>query len=169
MNILRRATTRQLAIAIVAVIVIAAGSAVALAGRGGPKPPHRSLAAALHRAAEARPVQGVAARVKLTDNLIGTGTLPTSSPLLTGATGRIWVGGGKIRLELQSDAGDTEIGYDGSKVTVYDVASGTAYVLPISHHAHPGGAPSRHHGIPSVAEIRKALARIAGKVDLSGA
>src|SRR2546421_85676 len=54
MNILRRATTRQLIIAIVVIVALAAGSAVALAGGDGPKPPHRSLAAALHHAAAAQ-------------------------------------------------------------------------------------------------------------------
>ena len=63
MNILRRATTRQLIIAIVVIMALAAGSAVALAGGDGPKPPHRSLAAALHEAATAKPVPGVTARV----------------------------------------------------------------------------------------------------------
>jgi hypothetical protein len=169
MNILRRATQRQLIAGLIAVIVIAAGSAVALAGGGGPKPPPRSLAEALRSAATASHVQGVSARVKFTDNLISSGTLGTSSPLLTGATGRIWAGDGKVRLELQSSAGDTEIGYDGTKVTVYDVASGTAYTLPVAHHAKPDAAAQKHHAVPTVAAIQKALARLAGHVDLSGA
>ena len=136
MNILRRASTRQLLIAIVVVIVIAAGSAVAFAGGGGPKPPQRSLAAALHHAATAKPVQGVTARVKFTDHLIPSGSLGSSSPLITGATGRVWAGNGKLRLELQSSAGDTEIGFDGSKVTVYDVSKGTAYTMAVPRHEH---------------------------------
>jgi hypothetical protein len=167
MNILRRASTRQLIIAIIAVIVIAAGSAVAFAGGGGPKPPHSSLAAALHRAALAKPVQGVSARVQFTDHLIPSASLGSSSPLITGATGRIWAGQGKVRLELQSSAGDTEIGFDGSTITVYDVSSGTAYTMAVPHHRHP--AETAHHAAPSVAAIRKALARLAQHVDLSGA
>jgi hypothetical protein len=169
MNILRRASTRQLLIAIVAVIVIAAGSAVALAGGGGPKPPHRSLAAALHTAATAKPVQGVTARVQFTDHLIPSGSLGSSSPLITGATGRIWAGQGKVRLELQSSAGDTEIGFDGSKVTVYDVSKGTAYTLAVPRHKRSGASDRPHHAVPSVARIRKALAQLSQHVDLSGA
>jgi hypothetical protein len=168
MNILRRASTRQLLIAILALVVVAAGSAVALAGGGGPKPPHRSLADALHRAVVARPVQGVTARVKFSDNLIPSGSLGSSSPLITGATGRVWAGGGKARIELQSSAGDTEIGFDGSKVTLYDVASGTAYTLAVPHHRHADGA-MHHDAPPSVADIRKALAKLSQHVDLSGA
>ena len=167
MNILRRASTRQLLIAIVAVIVVAAGSAVAFAGGGGPKPPHRSLAAALHHAATAKPVQGVTARVKFTDHLIPSGSLGTSSPLITGATGRVWAGSGKLRLELQSSAGDTEIGFDGSKVTVYDVAKGTAYTLAVPRHKH--ASDHAHHAVPSVATIQRTLAKLSRHVDLSGA
>jgi hypothetical protein len=170
MNILRRASTRQLLIATIAVIVIAAGSAVAFAGGSGPKPPPRSLAAAIHQAALAKPVQGVSARVQFTDHLIPSGSLGSGSPLITGATGRIWAGNGKLRLELQSSAGDTEIFFDGSKVTVYDVAKGTAYTLVVPRHAHGGMATGHaHHAVPSVAEIRKGLAKLSQHVDLSGA
>ena len=168
MNILRRASTRQLIIGIVAIVVIAGGGAVAFAGGGGPKPPHRSLASALHVAASAKPVQGVTARVQFTDHLIASDALGSSSPLITGATGRIWAGGGKLRLELQSSAGDTEIGFDGKLLTVYDVASGTAYTLHVPRHHH-GTAEHAHHGVPSVAQIRKGLAKLAEHVDLSGA
>jgi hypothetical protein len=169
MNILRRASTRQLLIAIVAVIVIAAGSAVAFAGGGGPKPPHRSLAVALHRAATAKPIQGVTARVQFTDHLIPSGSLGSSSPLITGATGRIWAGHGKLRVELQSSAGDTEMGFDGAKVTVYDVSSDTAYVLRLPHRSHGAMSDHPHRAVPSVARIRTALKKLTQHVDLSGA
>lgn len=168
MNILRRASTRQLIIGILVIVVIAGGGAVAFAGGGGPKPPHRSLASAIHTAAAAKPVQGVTARVKFTDHLVASGTLGTSSPLITGATGRIWVGAGKLRLELQSSAGDTEIGFDGSLLTVYDVSSGTAYTLRVPHH-HGGTAGQPHHGVPSLAQIRTGLAKLAEHVALSSA
>jgi hypothetical protein len=168
MNILRRATTRQLIIGIVAIVVVAGGGAVAFAGGGGPKPPHRSLASALHLAASAKPVQGVTARVQFTDHLVASDSLGSGSPLITGATGRIWAGDGKLRLELQSSAGDTEIGFDGKLLTVYDVSSGTAYTLQVPGH-HQGTAEDSHHGVPSLAEIRKGLAKLAEHVDLSGA
>jgi hypothetical protein len=168
MNILRRASTRQLIIGIVALVAVAGGGAVAFAGGGGPKPPHRSLASALHVAASAKPVQGVTARVQFTDHLVASDALGSSSPLISGATGRIWVGGGKLRLELQSSAGDTEIGFDGKLLTVYDVSSSTAYTLRVPNHHH-GTAEHSHHGVPSLAQIRKGLAKLAKHVDLSGA
>jgi len=169
MNILRRATTRQLIIAIIVIVALAAGSAVALAGGDGPKPPHRSLAAALHEAAAARPVPGVTARVQFTNHLVANDSLGSGSPLISGATGRIWAGDGKVRLELQSSAGDTEIGFDGSKATLYDVSSGTAYVMPIRRHDRGGSAAMHHDALPSIAQIRHALTKISRHVDLSGA
>ena len=169
MNILRRATTRQLIIAIVVIVALAAGSAVALAGGDGPKPPHRSLAAALHEAATARPVAGVTARVQFSNHLIANGSLASSSPLITGATGRIWAGDGKVRLELQSSAGDTEIGFDGSQATLYDVSSGTAYVMPVRSHHHGGSSAMHHPAVPSIAQIQHALVKAAQHADLSGA
>ena len=169
MNILRRASTRQLMIAIVVIAAVAAGSAVALARGGGPTPPHRSLAAALHDAAAGKPVQGVTARVQFTDHLVANDSLGSGSPLITGATGRIWAGDGRLRLELQSSAGDTEIGFDGKAVTLYDVSSGTAYVMPIRHHD-DGDASGTHTGaVPGIGRIQGALAKIARHVDLSGA
>jgi len=169
MNILRRATTRQLVIAIVVLVALAAGSAVALAGGDGPKPPHRSLAAALHEAATAKPVAGVTARVQFANHLVANNSLGSGSPLITGATGRIWAGDGKVRLELQSSAGDTEIGFDGSNATLYDVSSGTAYVMPVRSHRHGDSGAMHHHAVPSIAQIRRALTTAAQHADLSGA
>src|SRR2546423_6207164 len=131
MNILRRATTRQLIIAIVVIVALAAGSAVALAGGDGPKPPHRSLAAALHEAAAAKPVPGVTARVQFANHLVADNSLGSGSPLITGATGPISAGDGQVRLELPSSAGDHEGGFDGAKATHLHVSSGTPTAMPI--------------------------------------
>src|SRR5437763_7527522 len=169
MNILRRATTRQLIIAIVVIVALAAGSAVALAGGDGPKPPHRSLAVALHEAAAAKPVPGVTARVQFANHLVADNSLGSGSPLITGATGRIWAGDGKVRLELQSAAGDTEIGFDGSQATLYDVSSGTAYVMAVRSHHHGGSAAMHAHQVPSIAQIKRALVKVSQHADLSGA
>ena len=161
MNILRRASTRQLIIGIVAIDRDRRRRARSRSpAAAAPSPPHRSLASALHVAAAAKPVQGVTARVQFTDHLVASGSLGSSSPLISGATGRIWAGSGKLRLELQSSAGDTEIGFDGKRLTVYDVSSGTAYTLRVPDHHHATVA-HRHHAVPSVAEIRKGLAKLA--------
>src|SRR5262249_34832388 len=51
-----------------------------------------------------------------------------SSPLLKGASGRLWVSAdGRMRLELQAEQGDTQILYDGHTVSAYDAPSNTIY------------------------------------------
>jgi hypothetical protein len=173
MNILRRASTTRLLAGIVVVAVLSVATAYAVSHRGGPRPPRRTLAQAIHHAMAAKPVQGVTARVSFTDHLFPSGSLGQTggSPILSGATGRLWLSGGKLRIELQSPNGDTEIGAGPSGLVVYDVATGTAYELPAD--AHPAAAPSHEHagaqGIPSVAEIQRAIRRLAGRVSLSGA
>ena len=111
MNILRRTSTLRLVIAVLVIGIVSGATAYAVSTRSGPKPPPRSLAAAIHSALAGRPVSGVTARIAFTDHLLQTG-LPgaASSPLVTGATGRLWAGGGRLRLELQASTGDTEIG-----------------------------------------------------------
>jgi hypothetical protein len=169
-NILRRASTTRIVIA-GALIVLAAGAAsMALASRSaGPTPPNRSLASAIHHALAAPRVAGITARIRFSNHLLASGVLPDSSqPLMSGATGRLWATGGKARLELQADNGDTEIGFDGTTLTVYNVATNTAYEMAVPKPA-GGHASESHHGVPSVARIQQALDRLAGHVGLSGA
>ena len=170
MNILRRASTRQLLIAIDRRDRDRGRKRRRVRGRQRPQ----AAAAArwprrIHQAAPAKPVQGVTARVQFTDHLIPSGSLGSGSPLITGATGRVWAGNGKLRLELQSSAGDTEIVFDGSRVTVYDVAKGTAYTLVVPQHRHARRERPRP---PRGAERRRdpqGLAKLSQHVDLSGA
>ena len=75
MNLLRRTSTRRLLIAILAIGAIATASVAAFARDSGPKPPPRSLAAALHQAANVHPVQGVTARVQFSDRMLPSGSL----------------------------------------------------------------------------------------------
>ena len=118
MNILRRASTTRIVIA-GALIVLAAGAAsIALASRSaGPTPPKRSLASAIHHALAGPRVAGVTARIRFSNHLLAVRrrSRTRAQPLLPGATGRLWATGGKARLELQADNGDTEIGFDGRR------------------------------------------------------
>src|SRR3954449_4727881 len=119
MRRLRTASTRRL-LTIVAVLVAAiAGAGIAEAAlTGAPKPAPKPLDRAVYDAATAKPVEGVTARIKFTNNLLPSGSLPqdTASPVLTGASGRLWLSNdGRVRLELQSDAGDAQIVSDGQK------------------------------------------------------
>ena len=75
---------------------------------GAAKPPKRSLASAVHGALTAKPVTGVSAQFRIDQHLLaGTSTTLSSNPLLAGATGSVWVGGGHARLVLNSQLGTT--------------------------------------------------------------
>lgn len=171
-------------------LVIAFGvsaTALALALGTGPTPPTEPLADAVHQALIAPPVQGVTARVQLSDHLLeganlasggnagGAGQL-SSSPLLNGGSGRLWIArDGRARLELQSEQGDTQIYYDGHTISMYDAASNTLYRYTIPAHEDGSGsagsgsdAASATHEPPSVAKIEEAISHLR-HVDVSGA
>jgi outer membrane lipoprotein-sorting protein len=168
-------------------LVVAVGiSATALASAvgSGPTPQAKPLATAAHDALAAPPVEGFSASVKLTDHLLegaslagehgGTGL--ASSPLLSGASGRVWISkDGKVRLELQQEKGDTEIYYDGHTVSMYDTSANTLYryVVPSSSGAAETSstpdASGAHHEPPSVAKIEEGIAKLKKHVNVSGA
>jgi hypothetical protein len=111
---------------------------------------------------------GVSARIRFSNHLLPSDALPGSSqPLLAGATGRLWASSAGVRLELQADNGDTEVGFDGRKVTLYDVSQSTAYVMAVPQHRTMRSRPQT--GVPSVARIRGLLAGLARHITLSGA
>src|ERR1700734_2015098 len=100
-NLLRRLPLSRLLLLCGLVIALgASATAIALAVGAGPTPPPKGLADAVHDALSASPVEGVSASVQLTDHLLeganltsggnGGGGL-TSSPLVTGASGRLWI------------------------------------------------------------------------------
>jgi hypothetical protein len=172
MNPLRRmSTVRLLALAgaLVAVVMVA-GIAVARGG-SGPKPPAKPLPKAIHDALTAKPVSGFSARITFTNHLLPSGAVSVGggSPLLNGASGRVWVSSdGRFRLELQSDSGDTQVMGDGHSLRVYDAAHNALYVLPLKQSAgHAGNAQS--HALPTVAGIQHAIAQLAGSANLTGA
>ena len=108
--------------------VVGGGTAIAAAGGDGPTPPPKPLAVAIHDAATAPPVDGITANIKFTNHLIDASSFQGSDPLLSGATGRLWLGAGhRLRLELQSDSGDVQIVSDGTTVSVYDASMNTVY------------------------------------------
>src|SRR5438477_7757708 len=121
-------TRRLLAVIAGAAGVIGGGTAIAVAGGDGPVPPAKPLAVAIHDAATAPAVDGITANIKFTNHLIDSSSLQGSDPILSGATGRLWLGAGhRMRLELQSDNGDAQVTYDGNALTIYDAAGNTAY------------------------------------------
>ena len=173
MKLLRTLSTRSLALLIVAIVALAAGGTViALAADGGgPTPPPKPLDQALHDALAAPRPDGVTARIAFTNKLIPSGALlgNAGSALLSGASGRLWLtGDGKGRIELQSDAGDVQIVWDSSTVSVYDASSRTVYKAKLSA---PGGSAgsSESSGPPSLAEIDSLLSRLGAHATISAA
>jgi outer membrane lipoprotein-sorting protein len=188
-NILRRLPLSRLLL--LCGLVVALGiSATALASAlgTGPTPPAKPLADAIHGALTAGAggdqIQGVSAQIQWTDHLLeganltsggGEASQLTSSPLISGASGRLWISKeGHVRLELQSEKGDTQIYYDGHTVQMYDPSSNTLYryTPPV----HEGGteqstAPDTgtHHEPPSVAKIEQALSHLSTHTNVSGA
>jgi outer membrane lipoprotein-sorting protein len=171
-------------------LVVALGvsaTAIASAVGAGPKAPTKPLADAVHSALTAPPVEGFSASVKLTDHLLEGASLAgehgatglSSSPLLSGASGRVWISkDGKVRLELQQEKGDTEIYYDGHTVSMYDTSANTLYryVVPSGEGGSATGdlstkpdAAGGHREPPSVAKIEEGISRLRQHVNVSGA
>jgi outer membrane lipoprotein-sorting protein len=181
MNLLRRLPLSRLLL-LCALVVGVGISATALASAlgSGPVPAEKPLANAVHDALAAPPVAGFSANVKLTDRLIeganlasgggGEASQLSSSPLLSGASGRVWIANdGRVRVELQAEKGDTELYYDGHTASLFDASTNTVYryVVPSEGTSHPDATGS-HHEAPSVAKIEEAIAKIKQHADLSG-
>ncbi len=195
-NILRRLTLSRLLLlcALVAAIGVSA-TALASALDAGPTPPAKPLAQAIHdvlASAHANQIEGVSASVTLTDHLLEGASLAggghagelTSNPLVTGASGRLWIAkDGHVRLELQSQKGDTQILYDGHTISLYDASTNTLYrYTPAAgeQDASKGSGEdevdvavpdksARQHEVLSVAKIEEAIAHQSKHADVSGA
>jgi len=176
-------------------------TALAFALGSGPVPPAKPLPEAIHDSlvqAHAQPVEGVSAQIQWTNHLLeganlaggggggggGEGSALTSSPLMSGASGRLWISkGGDVRIELQSEEGDTQIYYDGKTVSMYDAASNTLYEYTPPAHASWNESGSgkgdssgagrsgegSHHEVPSVAKIEEAISKLSQHANVSGA
>lgn len=176
MSALRRISTRRL-LAICAITVAAAigvtAAAMAVTG-GGPKPQPKPLANAVHDALSAPAVPGVSARIEFTNHLVDASSIQGTDPLLAGASGRLWAspdGGGKLRLELQSEAGgggDTQVLVSENHFQIYDGGSETVYegTLPEEDGKDSG---SHEHGVPGLGQIEAKIGEVEEHAELSGA
>jgi outer membrane lipoprotein-sorting protein len=155
-----------------AVVLVAAGGGIAQAAlSGAPTPDPKPLNAAIRHAVNAPDVQGITARITFTNHLLPSGSTGRggSTPLLTGATGRLWLAAdGRARLELQSDSGDAQIVSDGKVVTVYDASSNTVYKATLPQDK-PGDSSQADHGPATLADIDKGLAKLTQAWRVSGA
>jgi hypothetical protein len=82
---------------------------------------------------------GVTAHFRYVDALVPTTNLVPDAtsggsplPLVSGADGRLWYANGRLRMEFQTDQGDTQLLLENNRALVYDAADGTAYaaILP---------------------------------------
>jgi outer membrane lipoprotein-sorting protein len=194
-NVLRRLPLSRLLLLCGLVVAVAISvTALASAVGSGPTPAPKPLANAVHDALSAPSIQGFSANVKLTNHLLegvdlasgsgsggGAGQL-TSSPLLSGASGRLWIAkDGRVRLELQAEKGDTQLYYDGKTVSLYDASSNTVYryavpseggwtpYAPLSKAHRAGDTTAAEHEIPSVAKIDEGIAKLKQHANVSGA
>ena len=172
MRFLRTLSTSRLVALIVAVVVVAAGVAaiaVAASGGSGPTPPPKPLADALHDSLAGPKPDGITARITFTNKLFPSGALSgqAGSALMSGASGRLWAtNDGRGRLELQSDAGDVQVVWNQTQVSVYDASSNTVYraTLPAQ-----SDTSSEQPAVPSVATITDFLTKLGVHVTLSDA
>jgi outer membrane lipoprotein-sorting protein len=177
MAFLRTVSTRRLLALIAACVTVAAGgTAIAVAATsGGPVPKPESLAQAVHGALAGPAVTGISARVTFTNQLISSSDLgQESDPLLTGATGRLWLSTNHqlLRLELQGNNGDAQLVLNGRSFWVYDPSSNTVFrgQLPAQTAASAPAKPATGQDrIPSIADIQSEITTLSKHLDLSGA
>jgi outer membrane lipoprotein-sorting protein len=167
---LRTLSTRRLLVFIVAVVALGGGGAAiaVAAGGGGPTPPAKPVDQAIHDSLAAPKPDGISARVKFTNKLFPSGALlgNVGPALMSGASGRLWMtNDGRGRIELQSDAGDTEIVWTTSTVSVYDASSNTVYRANL-----PAQASSSDNGTPpTLSEIDSLLSSLGDQATVSAA
>jgi outer membrane lipoprotein-sorting protein len=156
--------------AAVCVLALGAGIAQAALRSGGDKPPAKPLDRAIRAAVTAPAVSGISARIDFVNHLLPSGSVggPSGgSPLLKGASGRLWLtGDGRMRLELQSDSGDAQVVSDGKQASLYDATSNTVYRAALPQDK---GTKQHQGGSPTLTQIDKALANLGKAWTLSGA
>jgi outer membrane lipoprotein-sorting protein len=174
---LRHISTRQLlAVLVGCALAIGVGAAaIALAAGGtGTTPPPKPLADAIHDALAAPQPAGVTARIDFTNHLVDAASLQGADPLLTGAKGRLWASGDKLRLELQASdagggAGDVQVLLDGDHLTVIDPGANTVYRITLPNDANTPSGRQANDPVPSVARIQQALTSLSQDASVSGA
>lgn len=174
MKLFRTLSTPRLVALVAVALVLAAGSAalaVAALGGGGPTPPAKPLANAIHDALSGQAPDGITADITFTNNLFPSGALTgaAGSALISGASGRLWAtNDGRGRLELQSSAGDVQIVWNPDKVTAYDASSNTVYSFTLPQHAAAAGTTDSATP-PALSEITSFLTDLSQQASVSDA
>jgi outer membrane lipoprotein-sorting protein len=174
-KLLRTLSTPRLVGLIALIVALAAGSAalaVAAIGSGGATPPAMPLADAIHSALGAPAPDGITADITFTNALFPSGALTgvTGSALMTGASGRLWAtNDGHGRLELQSGAGDVQIVWNSTDVSVYDASSNTVYKVALPASSASAGGTASSDTPPALSEITTFLAKLSQHATVSDA
>ncbi|MDX6425282.1 MAG: hypothetical protein QOD52_687 [Gaiellaceae bacterium] len=172
MKIFRTLSTARLIVLAAVVVALAAGGAFAVAATGGsgPTPAPKPLAQAIHDALAGQKPTGLTADIGFTNTLFPSGAITgqAGSALMSSATGRLWVNQSGGRLELQSAAGDAQIVWDQTKVTVYDATSNTAYTADLPKDSGTA-ATDTGSAVPTVDEITTFLTNLSKDWTVSSA
>jgi outer membrane lipoprotein-sorting protein len=169
---LRTASSRRLLSVIAgAIAVIAAGATIAVAAAGsGPVPAPAPVAQAIHSALAAPKVQGITADIQFTNHLISSTEIQGSDPLLTGASGRVWLSNDhRVRLELQGSNGDANVVVGNGSWWAYLPSTNTVYEGKLPAHRATSKHDSKPEKLPTVAQIQTELNRLMQHVGISGA
>lgn len=136
----RASATTLTAVGLTAAAAFVAANWLWSIDRSPPKPPPPTTLQELTlRELAGEGPAGVTAHFRYVDSLVPTTNLVPDAtsggsplPLVSGADGRLWYADGRLRMEFQTDQGDTQLLLTGNQVLVYDAADGTAYsaILP---------------------------------------
>jgi outer membrane lipoprotein-sorting protein len=174
MKRLRTISIQRLLVVVGALVLLAvtAGIAQGALSDSNPTPDAKPLDQAVLDAVNAPKVDGITASVTFSNHLIPAGTLPegSTSPLLSGASGRLWMtNDGRFRIELQSSSGDAQIVSDGKQITVYDASSNTAYKFDVPNGKQDSGQQGEQDKPVTLDQVDQAIAEISKHWTLSGA
>jgi hypothetical protein len=136
----RASATTLTAVGLTAAAAFVAANWLWSIDRSPPKPPPPTTLQelTLRELSGAGPA-GVTAHFRYVDALVPTTNLVPDAtsggsplPLVSGADGRLWYADGRLRMEFQTDRGDTQLLLQDNRALVYDAADGTAYaaILP---------------------------------------
>ena len=175
MKLLRTLSTPRLIGLFAVIVALGVGSAalaVAATGSGGATPPAKPLDQAIHDALTGPAPDGITADIAFTNTLFPSGSLTgvAGSALMSGATGRLWVtNDGHGRLELQSSAGDVQIVWTSTDVSVYDASSNTVYKAALPASSASSGGTTASTTPPALSEITTFLAKLSEQATVSDA
>ncbi len=153
-------TTTLVAVGAAVAAVFVAANVVASLDRSGVEPPEpASLPELTLRELGGSGPEGISANFRYVDSLVpATSLVPQASaggsplPLLTGANGRLWYANGRLRMEFQTDQGDTQLVVKGTHALMYDASDGTAFAAEL----------------PSIATLGRIRTGLAGASELLG-